>query len=113
MGADDPQVEGLLDGPAHRRVAVAEERGAGPRVEVDVGLAVHVVEPPAFAPGDHERPPQGRVHARRRRHAAGEVALRFLVEPIGLAHDLGPFLDTCRYRKQSTVWSLTMPTACM
>jgi hypothetical protein len=93
-GAHDPEVERLLDGALHRGVAVAHERGARGGVEVDVLLAIDVVETPALTAGGDERPAQCCVEAGRGGDAAGQVLLGDLVEALGLAHLCAPFRVT-------------------
>jgi hypothetical protein len=76
-----------LDGLDDERVQVPHEQGAEAHVEVDVAVAVQVLQPGALGPGGHDR--MGVVELERRRHAQGKGALRPVGGLLGAGGALG------------------------
>ena len=72
---------GLADGRQHRRVGVAQDQRAPGEHQVDVAVAVHVLQPGALAPGDEAgRPADAAERAHRAVHPAGQHELDRLGE---------------------------------
>ena len=83
VGAGGAAVQHRLDGAAHARVAVAEQRGAVAATEVEILAAVQVPDAAAVGSVEVERMADGAIDARRGADAARERLLR----PLKLLND--------------------------